>query len=568
MNALSLVDAVAARLVAQPPGDIPADYIAGYFARNREALAARIQPRLDALSARRAAPAPEPPPADGRGPRVEPERAARGQRVVLPTGEHGEITRVLHFTTTVGRPGEAQQVEHSTYIDVRLDSGRVLSSQRELYAERGPPPPVAPDPSLDGQIYLAPAEAWRQLRADLGSLGYWRDKAARARTEATRKQHADHTAAHIVTLRKKYARFAAWRERHPQIPVPDWSALDDRRLALELRSARSPAESAELTWLTQVPPDWRERWAVGDPVTLQRVEPAGLRVERGWRVQAVDGEHAELRRGDERTRAPLWMLQRDRAAPAERPPETFAEPRYLMSLAREMLVKDGGGSDYPGRGAVSQAVKRYLAEHGLSVSTHVNRGSMVSSIDLRPPGGRWTAAQINLANRLLLNLGAHERGAHFEPWQTEGEPYDPYADYPGKGPGLMIPAEHIPRFAAILAESLRGAGQTLSRMGEERLAAGSGPASPAGPSERRGGATAEQRQQAAEGCQDLSFDLPGYGLIRVVCGQQGRRDIWHNVWIGEVRYGFNGARWAKGMKPPEEVLEAIRGRKSLIVHDM
>ncbi len=56
------------------------------------------------------------------------------------------------------------------------------------------------------------------------------------------------------------------------------------------------------------------------------------------------------------------------------------------------------------------------------------------------------------------------------------------------------------------------------------------------------GVSAEQRQEAAEGCQELSFELPGHGLIRVVCGQQGRRDAWHNVWSGGERYGFTGVR--------------------------
>ena len=76
----------------------------------------------------------------------------------------------------------------------------------------------------------------------------------------------------------------------------------------------------------------------------------------------------------------------------------------------------------------------------------------------------------------------------------------------------------------------------------------------------RRGATAEQRQAAAEGCRELEFDLPRYGRIKVVCGQEGRRDTWDNVWIGQVRYGFNGERWARGMTPPAAVVEGIKER--------
>lgn len=63
-----------------------------------------------------------------------------------------------------------------------------------------------------------------------------------------------------------------------------------------------------------------------------------------------------------------------------------------------------------------------------------------------------------------------------------------------------------------------------------------------------------------EGCQEVIFTLPSHGRIHVVCGARGRRDVWHNVYVGNTRYGFNGGRWAKGMRPPEDVLVAVRQR--------
>jgi hypothetical protein len=122
----------------------------------------------------------------------------------------------------------------------------------------------------------------------------------------------------------------------------------------------------------------------------------------------------------------------------------------------------------------------------------------------------------------------------------------------------MIPTAQIPPFAAILAGAMKAAGQPLNRLGEDRLAA-SRPAEVI-EGRDRGGATAEQRQAAAKGCRELEFDLPGYGRIKVVCGAEGRRDVWHNVNVSGSRYGFNGGRWAKGMAPPTAVLEAIRER--------
>ena len=45
-----------------------------------------------------------------------------------------------------------------------------------------------------------------------------------------------------------------------------------------------------------------------------------------------------------------------------------------------------------------------------------------------------------------------------------------------------------------------------------------------------------------------------------MCGQEGRRDVWHNVHYQSQRYGYNGGRWARNQRPPEPVLAAIRER--------
>ena len=58
----------------------------------------------------------------------------------------------------------------------------------------------------------------------------------------------------------------------------------------------------------------------------------------------------------------------------------------------------------------------------------------------------------------------------------------------------------------------------------------------------------------------MSFTLAGHGLIRVVCGAQGRRNQWNNIHVGKTRYGYNGGRWARGQRPPEPVLDAVRAR--------
>lgn len=107
---------------------------------------------------------------------------------------------------------------------------------------------------------------------------------------------------------------------------------------------------------------------------------------------------------------------------------------------------------------------------------------------------------------------------------------------------------------------MKAEGQALNALGERRLAISSPTRTTTIPTGNRGGATTDQRAQAAEGCRDLDFDLPGYGQIRVVCGQEGRRDIWHNLYMAGARYGYNGGRWARNQRPPEPVLAAVRER--------
>jgi hypothetical protein len=61
-------------------------------------------------------------------------------------------------------------------------------------------------------------------------------------------------------------------------------------------------------------------------------------------------------------------------------------------------------------------------------------------------------------------------------------------------------------------------------------------------------------------CMEITFNSPKFGLVRVVCGARGRRDVWHNVWVGNTRYGWNGKRWARDMVPPADVLAELLER--------
>jgi hypothetical protein len=232
------------------------------------------------------------------------------------------------------------------------------------------------------------------------------------------------------------------------------------------------------------------------------------------------------------------------AGPAMTVPEADV---WLVDLGRSLGVGEFGAS----RAAVAAAVKRYLGENGLSVRTRVERGAWISSISLEPASARFGSNARHQLQALLPGVVVSEDRATFEPSRKEAAAFDPMADYQGKGGGILLPAAAAPRFAAILAGAMRAEGQALSRLGEELLAPVAMPAA---------ASSTVPQGVAAGGCVDMELTVEGVGLVKVQCGQAGRRDVWHNLWVAGTRYGFNGGRWARGMVPPAAVLGALRER--------
>ncbi len=545
-----LAPAVAVGLARTPAGT-PGRLIA--FAADIERLAAQL--------------APTPPPVAGeptrwggkRGAVLLPETITQGTRVVTEQGEHGVVTEAhaIVFTSLVGGRRSDDDVHYS--FNVRLDSGRLASPRGALYEELAWPEAVVPDVQV-GNKWLAASEVWSQTYSRYRDISSYADKAENARKPAMKaqwKRHGEQARKEFLELHRL---LVAWRWAHPDEPIEGLREHLWRRLSLEAKEQRTEDETWELAQLKRLPADWDTRFKVGDRVLLYVLGPYGRQAEAGWTIAEIRGQQAILSRDEhQRARAePLWMLKPDDATPLV---ETFTEPRYLRDLASEMLVKTDGHAPYPTRGAVARAVKTFLSERGIAVSTLVRQGSMVTGIDLRPPSGAWSADEMARMRELLPGLKVWgSESAQLEPWETVGESYDPYGDYRGKSAGLLIPVEHLPRFATILASAMKAEGQQINSLGERRLAATSPARTASTPTHNRSGATADQRAQAAEGCRDLDFDLPGYGHIRVVCGQEGRRDVWHNCFMAGVRYGFNGGRWARNLRPPEPVLAAIRER--------
>lgn len=537
---------------------------------------------------------------------------AEGRRVVVLVDEdeglrHGTVAKLVEHRWRISaarmvigargivpEPTEPERIEVDFTVRIVLDAGRTVevrgrndepSFGSKAFEELRPATKPTAKDVRSGQAWVAPKDVWKDVVNAHSSIGYAQRKADAAKLAAKKAEWRQAAARARKRAVEALALWTEWQTAEGpryggKLPTAT-HPWQERLIALDLREPRTSREDMELSILRQVPEDWRTRVKVGDPVKTW----IDGKLDAGWWLAEVHADLASLVRAKPAEGTVpladlvvhLWMVQRDHAAAVrvvQRPaassegggvaPPTFTflevakanglgDHPYVIEIAK-VVLKPGKYGSYPDRGAVSKAVKRFLAAHGIDVRTRVASGVGVTGIDLDFP----RAKPAEVAHYAGLPRWYDDR-ASFEPWEKGGAAYDPYADYQGKGAGMTVPAKYLVEFATFLAGACKEHGQALSDAGEELLAAaavGSG----AMPVRSGGGATPEQRQAAAEGCADMEFDVEGHGRVRVVCGQRGKRDTWHNVWIGSVRYGYNGGRWARGMKPPQAVLAALAER--------
>jgi hypothetical protein len=521
----------------------------------------------------------EPEPESESAPELLPlDQWRKGVRVVVrATGAHGVITDVHHMTTELRAWGEsvASNRRTTTYADLVLDSGRKASTSADenaestLLREVGPAPYVTPDPVIplagynhDKSEAEDPFRAWQEVVGNLASLDNARDRESRARKASKKAEWRNYEESVRSRLEKQLAAWDAWYDRYAHeaglISNPVSKNYEFHHMLAE---AEVRGDKETVRYLRSVPKDWLTRWNVGDHVLTK----SGSREV----IHAIEGEYARIKDG--REGVPLWTLRLDTGA-ARAPAasaETFDKPRYITTIAKEMLVGDG----YPDRAAVAKAVKMYLANHGIPVSTSVPTGSRVTWIDFTPPRdakerwkkvGDWSREQALQIQKLLIGVSllkrymgeeaeTVEQSFNIYPWGTEDKS-DSMTDYFHPG-GVMIPPEHQAEFAGLLARAMQVGGQSLNRLGEERLRAHTLPVgSIATPIGQKGGT---KPAEFSTECREISFSS-SHGPIRVVCGAQGRRDTWNNIFIGNLRYGWNGRRWSENKIPPSDVLVAVR----------
>lgn len=552
MSPETLLAHLHAALRAKPPEGVSVTYLDGFFSRNRSALLAmlgELRPsRPSGLPTRWGGARAETP--------LTPDEITLGRHVVDEEGHHGKVVKVWLRPGFFGGPPFADG-------DLTLDSGRTARLPFHLYAELAPPVRVPRDPVFGGEA-ISPSALWRIVASALSTalsaeelLDDTPSAANQARRRAVRDQLVRFATAHDLWLQ--------WRAEHPDTPVDGFTGLVARQAELERRARRgeaSPEEIAERAALRTLSPQWRTL-QVGEGVARVRLGLHGKQMEPGWRLVALDGEAAQVQLGDRVESAPLWLLQ-----PAPFPAETIELPKtptYIIDLYALLTRHAGDGAPYPDRALISGAVKRYLADEGLSVSVRVERGSGITSISLRPTSGlHWTPEAKQTLHKLLPGASVWDNAAHVEPWERDRRESSPYDDYGGKLGGVALPADKLLPFARLLVPAIVKDGGVLSPLGEairlslapkvvQRGPARVAPTSAAPSSSPSAGAS-------VEGCVEITFSLPGHGEIRVVCGAQGRREVWYNIYVGRARFGFNGGRWAKGQRPPQAVLDAVRAR--------
>jgi len=496
-----------------------------------------------------------------RGAPLANESIQKGMRVVTSRGEHGVVDRVdvtvwrVSGITTWGAQTSDVRQEKSYSFEVRLDSGREEHTT-QLFPELAPPQAVVPDLDLGDSAGLqSPSDVWRRVQGLFSAIGRLKEKSSNARKLQTKAQYRQEAQQVRQSFEGVFRLFHTWRTRYPAAILEDFDPLRYRILTLEA-GLRSEGWEAELAWLNATPPDWRQRFKAGDRVLRPAFRAIGSPAEQRDRIRSIEGFYAVM--ASDSVQIPLYLL---RTVPGQAlPPPEYSQPMYLIHLAQDLLAPTSGPRGdvtplYPERGAVAKSVKSYLAANDIDVRTRVQTGANMTGIELHPPASeRWDAETLTRLEQRLPGLGARWDGATFHPWAKEGTPGDPNTDYYGTPSGIFLDPQQLAAFAPYLAKGLKEAGQALSRNGEAWLATLERAPSTATLT------TSTAPAAATTGCVDTTFTLDGYGLIRIVCGARGKRDVWHNIHVASTRYGFNGGRWARGLVPPQAVLDALEQR--------
>ncbi len=332
-----------------------------------------------------------------RGAQLPDETIQKGMRVVTFRGEHGVVDKVdvsvrrvagMHFGRDGITPG-SERTERSYSFQVRLDSGRI-DHQGHLYAELSRPTALVPDLDItDTHVLKSPPDAWREVYSAFRAITFYQDKSANARKPLVKAQYLEQSREAKVKFDRIFGRFHDWRSQYPLAIIEDFDPLLYRILTLEA-GIRVDGWESEMGWLRAAPKDWRTRYSAGDAVIRPIHEQGGRILEKRDRIASIDGTDAQME--TDGVRIPLFQLRSSPEEALETP--SYTEPRYLHQLAVEMLApatnyRGEQAKAYPERGAVARAVKPYLSAHGIDVRTRVLTGSMMSGIDLQPPGERW-----------------------------------------------------------------------------------------------------------------------------------------------------------------------------------
>lgn len=435
----------------------------------------------------------------------------------------------VRFQTSSGDHGTVARVERSfiqvVYDDLWSDSVYEDRYDQQVKPEVDPAPPFVLAPITTRPEN--PAGVFRALERNLSTLAQAKEKEKRALlpTKAKEWRQTGEDARKIA--KTLLDRLIAWRMRMETArrAVPWWEAHRIRYAQIYLQDAPSVDEQNELIAIGRLPNDWRTLFVPGLHVKF-RVPIEGTELGETYEIEKMEDYRAWLVGLSKPYR--VWLLEPSSEIARARAP-VAQSPLYIRELWDTLT------STWLNTKEQINVVARFLAEKGFIGREIHDKG------DSESVGLEFHTANLEPIRAWFPNATFIHNRMRWDPLATNAATYDPHRHLSQPLPGLMVSELAQAELGGVMAAHLVAEGRRLTKVGELYRAA------------------REASVPANEKCSDGVYDIPGVGPTMVLCGQEGRRrgETWHNIKIGETRYGFNGLRWAKSMRPPQEVLDYL-----------
>lgn len=510
------------------------------------------------------------------------ERATlmRGTRIIDRHGRHGAVqsVRTWNFHTVGGSRKETEV----TFLPDSSNREADVNAKEPLYEEVERPTKLVMDPYVVTETgttemespHLLYIDMWRQIsfHLKLYRLARWieyaegRHLAPHNILAECKRKMTDSNPARALNLWTSWEKYFL---ENPHLQMADVSTFDPfeyRIMSLHMSSMQGGAlthdEQAEYQYILEQSATPRPKLVeVGDAVTV-------LCFRDGAPLNGTVTDHQgiayQVQLENHEYHVPVSGLKLAGVPPA--PTATVTYPMSVEELMRSLL--DWTENSVLGIRAdvtavlVGVTVQEYLDAY----ASKPCRVSVTKNTTTQGRGRRATTSTAYAINIFCDDV----KGVIGELCQTQYLTavsakqlvFDPSS--PQAANAWVLNREQAQQFSPLLARQMYRTGRALNRIGQLWLNVALPPAreqmSPTPQLEMQQGTSEYDQKSGGADCMEITFVSPNHGTVRVVCGALGRRDTWHNVWVGNARYGWNGQRWARDLKPPADVLGELLAR--------